>query len=131
MDDPPVVGAVPDRTHIGVICVPRARSIRLLDARRAGEGYSLTVAGIDVRIHSAKEFSGSKRQRAVRLGPGKGQAASRGAAAGRAGRGPGRVFAHRRTGSVPGHSRRLSMRGDRQLNGPVPGHRLADDLVHR
>jgi hypothetical protein len=33
MDDLPVVGTGPDRTHIGMICVPRARSIRLLDAR--------------------------------------------------------------------------------------------------
>src|SRR5262249_23460023 len=64
-------------------------------------------------------------------GPG-GQAASRGAAAGWARPGPVRVFAHRRTGSVRGRSgRRLGVRADCQLNGPVPGLGLAGDLVHR
>jgi hypothetical protein len=33
MDDLPVVGAVPDRAHIGMICVPRASSTWLLDTR--------------------------------------------------------------------------------------------------
>src|SRR5215469_838266 len=34
-------------------------------------------------------------------------------------------------GSFTRCRRRLGMRGDRQLSGPVPGHWLADDPVHR
>src|SRR5215831_10649442 len=72
------------------------------------------------------------RSRLCALGPER-TAALPGAAAGRARRGPVRIHAHRPAGSVRGHSgcRRLGMRGDRQLSGPVLGYWLADDPVHR
>src|SRR5215469_8090120 len=71
------------------------------------------------------------RSRLCALGPER-TAALPGAAAGRARRGPVRIHAHRPAGSVRGHSgRRLGMRGDGQLSGPVLGYGLADDPVHR
>ena len=94
------------------------------------------LAAAQGRLAAAGEWVLNEKRLAERAGLADvqdrlGQAASCSAAAGRAGPGPVRVLAHRCTGSVPGHRGRLGMRGDRQLNGPVPRHRLADDLVHR